>query len=193
MQGLKKIKFITMKKLSFLLTIFVLTFTTSCGDIINTVLDVLPPFNVPFTNTFQVPFASVSTTTYTRTPEIPMNIDLDAKIKENNPNFSINNLKSVKLNTLTLDYVNSQLGSRLDVIKNARIYIKAPNQPERLIATAYNNTSPTTITFSTDDAEVLEYFRTNQNSIIFEIQSSTATADQITMKLNAGFKVKAQL
>lgn len=166
---------------------------TSCRDIVNSVLDVLPPFDVPFSTTADVPFASVSTTTYTRTPEIPMNIDLNAKIKENNPNFSINNLKSVKLNTLSLDYVSSQLGNKLDVIKNARIYVKAPNQADRLIATAYNNTNPNTITFTLEDAEILEYFKTNQNSLIIEIQASRITADQIKMNMNAGFKIKVQL
>ena len=76
-----------MKKLSLLIGMLVMLFTTSCRDIVNSVLDVLPPFDVPFTTTLAVPFANVSTTTYTRTPEIPMNIDLDAKIKQNNPNL----------------------------------------------------------------------------------------------------------
>lgn len=192
MQGEKKIKYF-MKKFAFLSSLFLLFFATSCRDIVNSVLDVLPPFNVPFTSTFQVPFASTSTTTYTRTPEIQMNIDLNAKIKEQNANFSINNLKSVKLNTLSLDYVSSTLGNQLDVIKNARIYVKAPNQEERLIGTVDDNTNPTTITFLINDVEILEYFRTNQNAIIFEVQSSRVTADQLTMKLNAGFKVKVQL
>ena len=115
-----------MKKLSLLIGLLVMFFTTSCRDIVNTVLDVLPPFDVPFTTTLTVPFANVSTTTYTRTPEIPMNIDLDAKIKENNPNYSINNLKSVKMSTLNIEYLSSQFDIKLDVIKNARIYIKAP-------------------------------------------------------------------
>ncbi|QOW09525.1 hypothetical protein Q73A0000_03665 [Kaistella flava (ex Peng et al. 2021)] len=182
-----------MKKLSLLTGILVLFFMTSCRDIVNAVLDVLPPFDVPFSTNVDVPFASVSTTTYTRTPEIPMNIDLNAKIKENNPNFSINNLKSVKLNTLSLDYISSQLGNKLDVIKNARIYVKSPNQADRLIATAYNNTNPNTITFTLEDTEILEYFRTNQNSLIIEIQASRITADQIKMNMNAGFKIKVQL
>lgn len=182
-----------MKKITLLTSLLLLFFATSCRDIVNSVLDVLPPFNVPFSSTIQVPFASMSTTTYTRTPEIPMNIDLNARIKEENANFSINNLKSVKLNTLSLDYVSSTLGNQLDVIKNARIYVKAPNQEERLIGAVTDNTNPTTITFSISDVEILEYFRTNQNSIIFEVQSSRATADQLTMKLNAGFKVKVQL
>lgn len=182
-----------MKKLSILTGILVLFFMTSCRDIVNSVLDVLPPFDVPFNTTVDVPFAALSTTNYTRTPEIPMNINLDAKIKENNPNFSINNLKSVKVSTLSLDYISSQLGNKLDVIKNARIYVKAPNQTERLIATAYDNTNPNTITFTLEDAEILEYFRTSNNSLIIEIQASKVTADQIKMNMKSGFKIKVQL
>ena len=188
-----KIKIITMKKLSLLTGIMLMFFLTSCRDIVNSVLDALPPFDVPFSTNLDLPFASVSTTTYTRTPEIPMNIDLNAKIKENNPNFSINNLKSVKLNTLSLDYVSSQLGNKLDVIKNAKIYVKAPNQTERLIAYAYDNTNPNTITFTLTDEEIIEYFRTSQNSLIIEIMASKVTADQIKMKMNSGFKIKVQL
>ena len=171
----------------------VLFFTTSCRDIVNSVLDVLPPFDVPFTTTLAVPFANVSTTTYTRTPEIPMNIDLDEIIKEKNPNFSINNLKSVKLNSLNMQYVISQFDTKLDVIKNAKIYIKTPNLPEKLIATAMNNTNPDTITFTVANEELLEYFRTSQNSLIFEIQGNRISADQITLKINSGFNVKVQL
>ena len=182
-----------MKKLSLIMGMLVLFFTTSCRDVVNTVLDVLPPFDVPYSTTMSVPLVGVSTTTYTRTPEIPMNIDLDAQIKQNNPNYSINNLKSVKMSTLSINYVSSQGSSKMDVIKNAKIYLKAPNQPEKLIATVLNNTSPDTVTFSVPDEELLNYFRTNQNSLIFEFQASRVTADQITMKINSGFKVKVQL
>ncbi|KIA90461.1 hypothetical protein OA86_00755 [Kaistella jeonii] len=189
----KIIKIYSMKKLSLITGIIVLFFVTSCRDIVNSALDVLPPFEVPFTTTVDVPFAAISTTGYTQTPELPININLDAKIKEQNANFSINNLKSVKLSTLSLDYVSSQLGNKLDVIKNARIYVKAPNQADRLIATAYYNTNPNTITFTETDDEILEYFRTTQNSLIIEIRASKVTADQIKMKINSGFKIKVQL
>lgn len=182
-----------MKKLSLIFGIFAMLITSSCREIVNTVLDALPPFDVPFSTNLTVPLAAVSTTAYTRTPEIPMNINLDAEIKENNPNYSINNLKSVKLNTLKVDYVNSQLDTRLNVIKNARIYVKAPNQAERLIATAYDNTNPETITFSVLDEELLNYFKTNQNSLIFEVMASTPTADQMTVKMTSGFKIRVQL
>lgn len=182
-----------MKKLTLLTAVLTMFFLSSCRDIINTVLDALPPFDVPFSTSVQVPFATVSTTTYTRSPEIPMNLDLDAKIKQNDPKYSINNLKSVKLSNLTLVYVSSQLGNKLDVIKNARIYVKSPGKTERLIASAYNNTNPDGISFNVEDSELLEYFRTTENSLIIEIQGSRVTADQIKMTINSGFKIKVQL
>lgn len=182
-----------MKKLTLLISMLTVFFMTSCRDIVNTVLDALPPFDVPFSTNISVPFAVVSTTTYTRTPEIPMNINLDQKIKENNPNYSINNLKSVKLNTLQLNWISASLDTKLDVIKNARLYVKAPNQQEKLIATAYHNTNPQTITFTVVDEELLNYFKTNQNSLIFEVMASSATADQITMSMTSGFKIRVQL
>ncbi|MCQ4034770.1 hypothetical protein [Kaistella montana] len=182
-----------MKKLSLIFGMLVLFLTSSCRDVVNSVLDVLPPFDVPFSTDVTVPFATVSTTSYTRTPEIPMNVDLDKKIKENNPNFSINNLKSVKLNALNIQFLSSQFDTKLDVIKNAKIYIKAPNLPEKLIATSYNNVNADTITFTVENEELLEYFRTSQNSLIFEIQGNRVSADKITLRINSGFNVKVQL
>lgn len=187
------IKIRIMKNLSLVMALMMSLFLSSCRDIANAVLDVLPPFEVPFSTSMQVPFASVSTTSYTRTPEIPMNIDLDAQIKSQNSIYSINNLKSVKMSFLTVAYETSQLGNKLDVIKNANIYIKAPNLPEKLIATAYNNTNPTVINFTSTDAEMLDYFKTNQNSLIVEIQGNSVTADRITMKMDSKFKVRVQL
>lgn len=182
-----------MKKLSVIAGIFLLLIVASCRDVVNSVLDVLPPFNVPFTTEIEVPFAAVSTTTFTRTPEIPMNIDLNAKIKEQNPNYSIDNLKSVKLNQLNLEFLSSQLGNNLDVIKNANIYIKAPDKPELLIATLSNNTSGGKIIFTTTDAEMVNYFRTNKNSLIFEIMASRPSTDVMRMKLNSAFNIRVQL
>ena len=97
------------------------------------------------------------------------------------------------MNTLNFEYVSALFDTKLDVIKNARIYIKSPDQPEKLIATVVNNTNQETITFSVPDEELINYFRTNQNSLIFEIQANAVSADQITMKINSGFKVKVQL
>ena len=168
-------------------------FVMSCREIVNSVLEVLPPFEVPFSSQIEVPFATVSTTSYTKAPEIHMDINLNNEIKANNPNFSIVNLKSVKLSKLSVSYVSSTLGNKLDVIKNARIYIKGSNLQDKLIATAENNTDPNQIIFTTTDAEIAEYFRSDRNSLIIEIQGNKVSADQIKMKINAGFKVKAEL
>ena len=105
-----------MKRLIIMTGVLMMLFLSSCRDIANSVLDLLPPFDVTFSTNIEIPFAAVSTTSYTRTPEIPMNINLDAKIKEQNPKYGIDNLKSVKLNTLTVDYISSQLGNKLDAV-----------------------------------------------------------------------------
>lgn len=182
-----------MKRFKIFVLAAVLMILAGCRDVVNSVLDALPPFEVPFSTQMEVPFAAVSTTSYTRTPEIPMNINLDAEIRANNPRFSINNLKSVKLERLSFEYVSSSLGNKLDVIKDARIYVKAPDKPELLIATVTGNSNPDMINFSVKDVELLEYFRTADNSLIIEILASRATADKIKMKLNSGFKIKVQL
>ncbi len=182
-----------MKKLTLLFTVLSMFLLSSCRDIINSVLDAIPPFDAPFSATVTVPFAAVSSTNYTTTPAIDMNIDLDQKIKEISPSQSINNIKSVKMNTLEMLYVSSQAGAKLDAIKNARIYLRAPNQPDVLIATAYNNTNSDIITFTVVDQELLPYFQTTQNSLIVEIMASAPTMDFITLTMNSSFKAKVQL
>lgn len=182
-----------MKKYLIILSAMMLVILSSCREVANEILDALPPFGVPFNSTVEVPFGSISTANYTRIPDIPMNIDLDAKIKEQNSNFGINNLKSVKLSELSINYVSSTLGTQLDSVKNCRLYIKAPNQPEKLIAYAYDNTNPNKIIFTIPDEELLEYFRTSQNSLIIEFQASRPVADQIKMDIASKFLVKVQL
>ena len=186
-------KFRIMKKLSIILPILALLFLGSCRDIANSVLDILPPFNTSFSSTQQVPFAAVSTTSYTRTPEIPMNVDMDAKIKEQNSKYGIDNLKSVRMTSLTATYIGSKLGVKLDAVKNMRIYIKAPNLPEKLIATADNNTSADKIVFTTTNADIADYFKTKENSLIIEVMGNYASADIVTIQMDAGFEVRAQL
>ena len=186
-------KFRIMKKLSIILPIFALLFLRSCRDIANSVLDILPPFNTSFSSTQQVPFAAVSTTSYTRTPEIPMNVDMDAKIKEQNSKYGIDNLKSVRMTSLTATYISSKLGVKLDAVKNMRIYIKAPNLPEKLIATVDNNSSADKIVFTTTNADIADYFKTKENSLIIEVMGNYASADIVTIQMDAGFEVRAQL
>jgi len=65
-----------MKRLTIMTGVLMMLFLSSCRDIANSVLDLLPPFDVTFSTNIEIPFAAVSTTSYTRTPEIPMNINL---------------------------------------------------------------------------------------------------------------------
>lgn len=182
-----------MKKLTLLFSLLSLLLIWGCRDIANSVLDILPPFKISNSSTHQVPFASITTTSYTRTPDIPLNIDVDARIKENNPKYGIENLKSVKLVSLSAAYVSSKLGVKLDAIKNMRIYIKAPGLPEKLVATAYNNSSADKIDFTTVDAELLHYFKSKENSLIVEVQANYPSADFITVLLDSNFEIKVQL
>ncbi len=182
-----------MKTIKLLTGVFLLLFATSCRDAVNTILDSLDPFQVPFNSTLDVPFATVSTTEYFTTPELPMNIDLASEIKKVYSNASVSNLKSVNLSLLKITYVSSNLGNKLDVIKNAQIYIKSPNLPDKLIAEVTNNTNPTEISFQMSEADIADYFRTNKNSLIIKIMGSRASADQIKMDLRTAFKIRVQL
>lgn len=182
-----------MKKLTLVLGIAIFLMISSCRDTVNAALDNLPSFTIPFTTTIQAPFLPISDTNYTPSPEIPMNIDLDSEIKKQNPNFSVNNMKSVKLNEMTVDLVDGAMNYQLNIIKNAKLYIKSPNQPEKLIATVTNNTHKTRLTFVTNDTELIDYFRTNQNSLIIEVLGIRISAEIFTLKLNTAFKIRAQL
>ncbi len=182
-----------MKKLSLLFLLPIFMVLSGCRDIVNTVLDIIPPIEVPYSSQQEISFATISSTSYTRAPEVMTNVDLDAQIKASNPKYGIENLKSVKMSEMKATYISSALGNKLDVIKNMQIYIKAPNLPEKLIATVYNNTSANTITFTMTNAEILDYFRTPQNSLIVEIQGNSVSADKIKMNLESVFKVKVQL
>lgn len=82
---------------------------------------------------------------------------------------------------------------KLGAIKNMRIYIKAPNLPEKLVATVYNNTSADKINFTTVDAELVEYFKSKENSLIVEVQAAYPSADFVTVQLDSTFEVKVQL
>ncbi len=152
------------------------------------------PFAVPVSFEATVPLAIANTTDPVRTPEIPLNLDLDAKIKEQYPSLSINNLKSVKLNLFTIDYISSENNTKLDVIKDATILIKAPNMDAKVIATATDNISETSISFTpVTDLQLLDYLKTNQNSFILEIKGRKIALDVAKIKINTSFKIEVGL
>lgn len=189
-----------MKKnlLSLLLVATTLTATgtlNSCDRVKDAIEDTaIPlPFDIPLSFGAEIPFATVPTTDFLRYPEINMDVNLDAKIKEKYPRLSINNVKSAKLQTLSIDLVSSVLGGDLTAVKNAKIYIKTPNLPEKLVATSTNNTSGSKIVFTPNDEELINYLSSAQNSLILEIQGAKITLDKFNIKVNPSFRISVGL
>lgn len=151
------------------------------------------PFDIPLTVEQSLPFATVNTTSYLRYPEVSLNLDVDAAIKDKYSKLSIDNLKSVKLTGFTIDYLSSQLGNKLDMINGAKIYLKAPNLSEVLIGTIENNTNPNTITVNTIDTELIEHLRSKQNSLILEVKGSKTSLDELKVNLKPVFKINVGL
>ncbi|KAA0129295.1 hypothetical protein FY557_05190 [Chryseobacterium sp. SN22] len=151
------------------------------------------PFDIPMTVEQTLPFATVNTTSYLRYPEITLNLDADAAIKEKYSKLSINNLKSAKLTGFSIDYLSSKLGNKLNIISGAKVYLKAPNLPEVLIGTVENNTNPATITLNTADAELIDYLKSKQNSLILEIKGAQTSVDELKVNLKPVFKISVGL
>ncbi|TDX87154.1 hypothetical protein [Epilithonimonas xixisoli] len=170
------------------------SFTNSCSKVEDIIDDIsVPvPFSIPVTTEVEIPY--VLSTEFLRTPEIPLNLDLDAKIKEKFPSLSINNLKSAKLEKFSIDYVSSTGGAKLDKVKNAKLILKAPNLPEQVVAVVNNNTNADILNFTPNsEVELLEYLKSNQASFILEVQGSEAVLDQMKMKINSSFKIEVGL
>ncbi|MBD8081747.1 hypothetical protein [Chryseobacterium caseinilyticum] len=156
-------------------------------------IEVPVPFDIPLTLEKDLPFATVNTSSYLRYPEIPLNIDVDAKIKEKNSKLSVENLKSVKLTGFTIDYISSTLGNKLNIINGAKVFIKAPNLPEVLVGTVENNTNPNTLTINTTDTELIDYLKSKQNSLFLEIKGAQTSLDELKVNLKPVFKITVGL
>ncbi len=184
---MKKILFRSFFVLSMLGTLL-FTMTSCDGD------EGIPvPFDIPMTVEQNLHFATVNTTSYLRYPEITLNLDADAAIKEKYSKLSINNLKSARLTGFSIDYLSSKMGNKLNIISGAKVYLKAPNLPEVLIGTVENNTNPTTITLNTMDAELIDYLKSKQNSLILEIKGAQTSVDELKVNLKPVFKINVGL
>ena len=163
---------------------------TSC-DRANDAIDniAIPlPFDIPVSYTTDIPFASVKTDSYLTYPEIKMDLDVNSEIKKRYPQLSVNNLKSVKLSAINIELVSSTY-TKLDAVQNAKLYIKTPTLEKTLAATVENNTGTDKIVFTPTDAELIEYFKSPQNSIVLEIQGRKLSLDKFTIKINPTFKI----
>lgn len=168
----------------------------SCSKVEDIIDDIsIPvPFTIPVNFDAQIPLATANTTDPVTYPEIPVNIDVDAKIKEAYPSLSINNLKSAKLNSFSIELIPTTGGLELDAIKDAKLYIKTPDLPKKPIAEVTGNTNKSIINFTpTANTDLIDYLKSKQNSFILEITGSKVAAGIIKIKVNAGFKVEVGL
>lgn len=169
--------------------------TTSCSKVEDIIDDIsVPvPFTIPLSFETTIPFATIDTENLVTYPEVPVNIDVDAKIKEKYPSLSINNLKSAKLDNFNIESVEGST-IKLDAVKDAEIWFKTPDKAEIKIATATGNTSATNITFTPEpNVDLIDYLKSKQNSIILKIRGSRIDAGQMKIKVNAGFKIEVGL
>lgn len=140
-----------------------------------------------------IPFVSIPMDSYFPIP-VTLNVDIDAEIKKQNPNLSVNNLKSAKLESMDIALVKNTLTAKLDAVKSARLYIKTPSLQKLLVATADGGQiTADKINFTPVDAELIEYFKSKENSIIVEMQGGKVAAGEMTLKLNPSFRIKVGL
>ena len=169
---------------------------TGCDKARDAVEDIAVPlpFDIPVTAETEVPFATVPTSGYLTYPEITLDLDVNAKIKEQNSSLSINNLKSARLSSMTIELTKpSPLETKLDVIRNARLYIQAPALEKKLAATVTENTSADRITFTPEDTELIDYLKSPKNSLILEVQARKISLDKLYLKISPSFRVKVGL
>lgn len=122
----------------------------SCERVKEAVEDVsIPaPFPISFSFEEEIPFATFATPDLLPYPPINLNVDVDQLIKEQYPAFGANNIKEAYLQNFKVEYISSMLGTKLDIIKDAEIYLKTPDLPPVLVAKVTGNTSQDKIDFT---------------------------------------------
>ncbi|WP_125202732.1 hypothetical protein [Chryseobacterium sp. SC28] len=166
-------------------------FMGSCDDGADLVDDITVPipFTVPVSLETDLALTTVSTDEFVSYPEIPVNVDIEAKIKEKYPELSISNLKSGQLDSFSIEYISSAGGTQLNAIKDAELYIKTPVLPALLVAKSLGNINPTAISFVPEpEVELLEYLKSKENSYVLRIRGSVVASDSIKIKVNSAFQ-----
>lgn len=168
--------------------------TNSCSKVEDVIdeISVPVPFTIGMNFDTEFPFATANTTDMITYPEIPLNIDVDAKIKEEYSSLSINNLKAAKLESFSIQALEGN-GIPLDAIKDAEVYFKAPQVDEVMIGSITNNTNASIINFTPTDANLINHLKSKQNSIYFKIRGSRIEAGNMKVKINTGFRVEVGL
>lgn len=164
----------------------------SCSNTSDNVDDInVPvPFSVPANFDAQLTLAIADSVSYIKYPAIPLALDVNSAIKTQFPAMSANNLKSAKMTQFKIQYKSSVGGTKLDVISNARLYLRTPNSSDVLIATASNNTSGDILNFTADNTvELMDLMKSDQKSFVLEIQGRKLATDQLTVNIDTAFRL----
>jgi len=146
-------------------------------------------------NNIDIPF--IVEKEYVKSPSIPLGLDLDAEIKNRFQGMSVDNVKSARLSSLSITYVSSTLGTKLNAVTDARVWISAPGQADRIIATVSNNISADALNFTPvtteSEAELMNYLKSSDVSIYLEVKGPEEKIDQMRININSSFKIEIGL
>lgn len=165
---------------------------TSCQRIAEAVseIEVPVPFDISTSAETSIPFAIINTfDNFISFPEITLDIDADAKIKEKYPSLSVNNLRSTKLSSLSIELLKSNLSGNFDAIADAQVFIKTPDLPELQIASKISSNTGNAIEFVVTNAELINYIKNPKNSLIIKVKGKKLVLDQFTIKVNPSFRI----
>lgn len=162
-------------------------------DLIN-IIEVDVPISIITNTEVDVPF-SVSTEEVAF-PDMPLNLELETRIKEKYPSLSINNLKSAKLSSFSIDFLSSSNSDsiKLNKVSNATLLIKAPNLLDKKIATVENNTSETSLNFTPiADTELMDYLKSSNASLYLKVKGTEVAVTQMKTRVNSSFTIQVGL
>lgn len=169
--------------------------SNSCSKV-DDIIDITIPVPFAINNNFDADIPFVITTEYVVLPDMPLNLNLDEEIKSRFQNMSVNNLKSAKLSSFSIDYISSSNNNKikLNKVKDAELWIKAPNVGEIKVASVSNNTSETALNFTPDaDLELMNYLKSSQASIYLKMRGTESVATQMKIRINSAFKIQVSL
>ncbi|MCD9853114.1 hypothetical protein LUD75_00230 [Epilithonimonas sp. JDS] len=166
---------------------------TSCSKVEDIIDDITVPvpFTIPLDFNAEFPFA-IDTGVSLTSPELPVSLDVNQKIKDYNSSLSIDNLKSARLDKFVVEAAEGNTVP-LDAIKDAEVYFKTPNVGEVLVAKVAGNTNPTSITFTPTSEDLINHLKTNQHTFYLKITGGKLAAGNMKIKVNTGFRISVGL
>ncbi len=162
-------------------------------DLIN-IIEVDVPISIITNTEVDVPFAV--STEETAFPDMPLNLELETRIKEKYPSLSISNLKSAKLSSFSIDLLSSSDEEvLLNKVKSAELWIKTPNNTTgEKIATVENNVSTTSLNFTPfADVELMDYLKSSNASLYLKVKGTEVAVAQMKTRVNSSFTIQVGL